>query len=196
MDTKSHIFSAALRLFADNGYENVSVREIADAVGIKAGSIYNHYESKEQILEACYDFYLKNRYLERLTREQYEPIVRNGTKKEIMNIFNYSFEASIYENMFFALFVIYSRIYTDPRAREIYTDDINNAIKYQIEVFNFGIETGRFHVFNVSMVALIVLSTRIFFAHSATIKLEEKAEWNSAQTDFLDELVKIIPFKY
>jgi AcrR family transcriptional regulator len=91
MDTKSHIFNTALRLFAANGYENVTVRKIADTVGIKAASIYNHYNSKEQILEACYTFYLTYRHISRLSKEQYEPIIRNGTVEEVLNIINYPF---------------------------------------------------------------------------------------------------------
>ena len=51
-DTKTQIFNTALRLFATSGVENVSMRDLADAVGIKAASIYNHYTSKEQIVEA------------------------------------------------------------------------------------------------------------------------------------------------
>jgi AcrR family transcriptional regulator len=36
--------------FADRGYHGVSVREIADACGIKASSIYAHLPSKERLL--------------------------------------------------------------------------------------------------------------------------------------------------
>ena len=195
-DTKSQIFNTALRLFAENGYENVSVRDIAKAVGIKAASIYNHFENKEQILEACYAFYLKNRNILKLNREQYEPIVRSGTKKDFMNIFNYSWEASIHENMFFALLIVYSRVYTDTRAREIYASEISASMQYLKEVFDYGIEIGRLDNFNVPTVSLIVLSTRLFAAHSATITTEQKAEWHNAQVDFMNELVRIVPFKY
>lgn len=48
--TADDIRRAALRLFADEGYEATSMREIAAAVGIKAGSLYNHFSSKEEIL--------------------------------------------------------------------------------------------------------------------------------------------------
>lgn len=41
---------AAADLFARENYYNVSMRQIADRVGIQPSSIYNHYESKEAIL--------------------------------------------------------------------------------------------------------------------------------------------------
>ncbi len=45
------IFRTALRLFALRGYEQVSMRQIASAVGIKASSIYNHFSSKADLLD-------------------------------------------------------------------------------------------------------------------------------------------------
>lgn len=52
MNTKSQILDAALSLFAEKGYHSVSVAQIADAVGIKAPSLYKHYKSKRDIFDA------------------------------------------------------------------------------------------------------------------------------------------------
>ncbi len=51
-DTKQKILDKALKLFAERGYDSVSVGEIAKAVGIKAPSLYNHYPSKQSIFDA------------------------------------------------------------------------------------------------------------------------------------------------
>ena len=48
--TIRRIYEEALKLFAERGYHGTSVREIADACGIKPSSIYAHFPSKEQIL--------------------------------------------------------------------------------------------------------------------------------------------------
>ena len=48
--TLRRIYEEALKLFAERGYHGTSVREIADASGIKPSSIYAHFPSKEQIL--------------------------------------------------------------------------------------------------------------------------------------------------
>ena len=50
--TKQRILSEALKLFAAKGYEAVSVAQIAGAVGIKAPSLYKHYESKRDIFHS------------------------------------------------------------------------------------------------------------------------------------------------
>ena len=49
--TKERILSEALTLFAQKGYEAVSVEEIAAAVGIKAPSLYKHYKGKRDIFD-------------------------------------------------------------------------------------------------------------------------------------------------
>lgn len=47
---KAEIIHIASQLFKEKGYSAVTVRDIADAMGIKASSLYNHIESKQEIL--------------------------------------------------------------------------------------------------------------------------------------------------
>lgn len=51
-DTKQDILKAALDLFSEQGYEATSVAQIAEAVGIQKATIYSHYASKQEILDA------------------------------------------------------------------------------------------------------------------------------------------------
>lgn len=51
MNTKEKILNESLKLFAKKGYDAVGVSEIADAVKIKAPSLYKHYKSKREIFE-------------------------------------------------------------------------------------------------------------------------------------------------
>lgn len=53
-NTKASIIYQALKLFSDRGYEGVSMRDIASAVGIKAASIYNHFKNKEDIFHSIF----------------------------------------------------------------------------------------------------------------------------------------------
>lgn len=50
-ETKNMIMDAATRMFARKGYHAVTMNEIAEAVGIKVASIYNHYRSKQEIMD-------------------------------------------------------------------------------------------------------------------------------------------------
>lgn len=51
-NTKQTILEEALNLFATHGYEAVTVADIAQAVGIKAPSLYKHYKSKQDIFDS------------------------------------------------------------------------------------------------------------------------------------------------
>jgi AcrR family transcriptional regulator len=50
--SRREILDAAARLLRSHGYKSTTLRVIAEEVGIKAGSIYYHFESKEQIVAA------------------------------------------------------------------------------------------------------------------------------------------------
>ena len=50
-DTKEKILMTALRLFAKDGYEGVSVRNIAEELGMTKGALYRHYKNKRDIFD-------------------------------------------------------------------------------------------------------------------------------------------------
>ena len=50
VQNKDKIIEVAINLFSLKGYTEVTMREIAAEVGIKAASIYNHFAGKEAIL--------------------------------------------------------------------------------------------------------------------------------------------------
>ena len=49
---KEKILNKSLELFADKGFEAVSVSMISDGLGISKGALYKHYESKKAIFDA------------------------------------------------------------------------------------------------------------------------------------------------
>lgn len=51
MDTKNTILRCALDLFSVKGYEAVSTREIAEAVGVQKGALYHHFKNKQDIFD-------------------------------------------------------------------------------------------------------------------------------------------------
>ncbi|MGN0720985.1 MAG: TetR/AcrR family transcriptional regulator [Anaerovoracaceae bacterium] len=51
-DTKEKILMTALHLFARDGYEAVSVRTIAEELGMTKGALYRHYKSKRDIFDS------------------------------------------------------------------------------------------------------------------------------------------------
>lgn len=54
--TKWRIFCCAVHYFAEADYSGISMRQLADEVGIRASSIYNHFPSKDAILDTMFGY--------------------------------------------------------------------------------------------------------------------------------------------
>lgn len=57
-DRRSVILENAALLFATKGIVATTVREIADSVGILSGSLYHHFKSKDEMVDAIVSDYL------------------------------------------------------------------------------------------------------------------------------------------
>lgn len=57
-DRRSVILDNAAHLFATKGIVATTVREIADSVGILSGSLYHHFKSKDEMVDAIISDYL------------------------------------------------------------------------------------------------------------------------------------------
>ena len=53
---REEILLATLELASEKGLGNVSLNMIADRIGIRKPSLYNHFASKEELVEAMYQF--------------------------------------------------------------------------------------------------------------------------------------------
>ena len=59
-ERKNEILNVAEQLFAEKGFDNASTNDIIKRIGIARGTLYHHFGSKEEILDAL---------VERMTRE-------------------------------------------------------------------------------------------------------------------------------
>ncbi len=48
---REQLLAIAAGLFAEKGFKNTTVRDIADAAGILSGSLYHHFDSKESMVD-------------------------------------------------------------------------------------------------------------------------------------------------
>src|SRR5262244_2750364 len=56
-DTRERIQAIALELFAEQGYEKTSLREIAERLGVTKAALYYHFKSKEDIVRSFVEDY-------------------------------------------------------------------------------------------------------------------------------------------
>jgi AcrR family transcriptional regulator len=56
-DTRERMQQVALELFAEQGYERTSLREIAERLGVTKAALYYHFKSKEDIVRSFTEDY-------------------------------------------------------------------------------------------------------------------------------------------
>jgi AcrR family transcriptional regulator len=56
--TRNRILDIAIDLFSKKGFSAVSVREITRTVGIRESSLYNHFKSKDEIMDTIFDYFV------------------------------------------------------------------------------------------------------------------------------------------
>lgn len=196
MPTKEVILRKSIHLFAEDGYESVSMKTIARATGIQAASIYNHYRSKEEILSAIYQRYKDICFLPRVTAEEYIPILKKGTALEIMDIFNYPTPDENEEDpIYFDITrIIWGRLYIDEDASELYREYVVEASAIYIrEVVKKGIELGQIKMSpdEIRTFATIILACRAFTV-SAVVVDPDQAKWRRQETSFMELLFKLL----
>lgn len=73
---RAEILAIAAGIFAEHGFEATTVRQISDAAGILSGSLYHHFDTKEEILHA-----IMRPFVDGL-RDSYEVLARSTTPSD------------------------------------------------------------------------------------------------------------------
>ena len=139
MATKEIIFEKALILFSENGYSATSIRNICAEVGIKESSFYNHYKSKEQLLDAIFDSFNKALLSNAVSDEQLDLLTTQFSLKEMLQNGLKQY-IGIWENPTAAQmwFVVSMEQYRNPKAGKIIIEESNRRISrtaYTFEQF-------------------------------------------------------------
>lgn len=123
--TQTNIFNTAIELFSKEGYENISMKKLAHAVGIQAASIYNHFPSKESILDEIYSYYEEHYFDNCCYKNISDEQLKTSSAEELMSLFAWNF-SSLPEDIRVRLTriakIIYSRFIIDERANKFFRD--------------------------------------------------------------------------
>lgn len=161
--TKKKIFDNAIELFVASGFDNVSLRDIADKVGIRQSTIYNHFKSKQDILDAIYGFYKIHFLKDRLSLVDMKTKLQNDSLIDIIGFIRYDFNKEYEQKMSDITKIVFQRIGIDERAKEISkTLMVDEGIQYVEDVFNIGVENGRFAPFDTHAMSVFINSIRTF----------------------------------
>lgn len=102
MEMRARIQSAALTLFNREGFENVSVEEIAQTVGCSVGNIYHYFKSKDEL--AIQVTHMVDEAYTDLERDYLADTVTPGRDK-LLNFVGRSLEISARDEMLYKAFI-------------------------------------------------------------------------------------------
>ena len=150
-DTKQRILDKALELFSANGYDFVSMGEIAEAVGIRAPSLYNHYSGKQAIFDAIvetaavqYEEYTDkiDIHVQDSTQDipVFTEITEDGLVEKVRQIFDYSLHNNTISR-FRRMMTIEQ--FRSPELSELYTKRyVERIVSYHAGIFRSLITQG------------------------------------------------------
>lgn len=130
MNRKEEIIIVTLELASKNGLNNVSMSQIAEKMGIRKPSLYNHFKSKDEIITEMYQ-YLRDKSKEKLSFADidYSEFIKGKSLEEVLNqsVSNYR-NISTEDKMFAFYKVIYSERAANPTAAKIMAEETKRMI--------------------------------------------------------------------
>ena len=153
---KKDIIMATLELAANKGLGNVSMNMIADKVGIKKPSLYNHFASKEALVEEMYQFLREEaKKNANIGAIDYTTIFAGKSALEILRMMVEGyFNMNQQEHMMNFYKVIYSERSLNPMAAKIVAEETDKMIIATKQLF-YALEVHKLlHFRNADMSAV------------------------------------------
>lgn len=92
LDIKTRILLAAKKLFAQQGYDGTSVRQICDEAGANVSLVSYHFGGKEKVFEAIFEHFFPGHMLTDLAFESMTPV--EGITKIISEVVKFTMSDS------------------------------------------------------------------------------------------------------
>jgi len=155
--TKDRIRNVSLVLFSDNGYDKVSMRDIATEVGIKASSIYNHFSSKQGILKNLYEIYAEELCLVFPKIEELLYLLETGPVDDVFDHMCYYYRPEIQDKMDRIFLIASQRICLDKDSEDFINDQFFVPLTgIWTVVLNRGIELGKINAIDVDVFVKLI----------------------------------------
>lgn len=136
MDPKKELLESAIRLVAKNGMENLRTKDIAEDVGISEGTMYKHFQSKDEILMDAF-FVVDTKVSSIMTQSSFSKVINKDNFWDVLHVMwkrIYDYLLSHEEETLFLIRFRYSALYTSElrRKRQAYNgmfDEIYTSLE-------------------------------------------------------------------
>ena len=145
MSRKEDIIYATLELAAERGMKGVSMSQIAERVGIKAPSLYNHFKSKDEIIREMYRFLREQAQAgENQPSIDYAKLFEEKSVEEILIGSVASYMGMVSDKYMMQFFkVLYSERSTNPVAAEIMVEETERMLQSSRNMFYAMVVHGK-----------------------------------------------------
>ena len=150
-DTRKRIIEESMRLFSNQGFSAVSIREIADAVGVGNSALYKHFRSKKEILEEITTYSVS--YFQEMGKRQ---MMRIQSEADLVSVC-FSMFAFQTEDEWMVMFrkLLLIEQFRNPEMREIYQQFfIELPVQSQTVLFESLMEKGLMRQGNARVLAM------------------------------------------
>lgn len=186
---KEEIILTTLELAAEKGLAGVSMSMIADKIGIKKPSLYKHFSSKDEIVEAMYQFLRdKSKENANIKPVDYSILFSEKTACEVLKgVMQGYINMNHQEQMLTFYKVIYSERSIQPMAARIVAEETERMIIATKQLF-YAMEVHKLlHFENADMSAVSFAMT----VHGLMdYELDQKYGYDEAPKNLLDEYLK------
>lgn len=153
MSKKEEILLSTLDLASKYGLKSLSMSQIADSVGIKKPSLYNHFNSKEELIKEMYE-YIRNKSKQNISNITLDDINEKSTYDILYNsVMNYK-KMVLNEDMFKFYSVIYSERTTNNEASKIVIEETNKMINATKKLFEFLKGKNKLFIDDIEMASI------------------------------------------
>ena len=148
---KMQILEAAATVFAKKGFHRATTKEIAEAADVAEGTIYNYFESKDDLLISLIDWLsdLQGR------REIYDETLDADVRQSFYHLMFQRLTAVQAQNVFF--FAVLPEILSTPHLRELYRQRVMvPAMRDLEEHFQARVERNQIGAVDVPIVVRVL----------------------------------------
>ncbi|NLK88051.1 MAG: TetR/AcrR family transcriptional regulator [Clostridiaceae bacterium] len=144
MNTRERILETAIELFAKHGFNDVSVRDITGAVGIKESSLYNHFKSKQQLLDEIFNYLDREFSGMSIPEDEAAKLIEVMDPAQFMDMCIMNFKMYFGKPRLIKIWRIVSiERFRNARANEFFTKNlVDYPLLYQSKVFEAMIKKG------------------------------------------------------
>ena len=155
-ERRERIFNAAIEVFAEKGFRNATIKDIAEVADVGEGTIYSYFDSKDDLLMAILDELSEIKLRNIFAAEALDADYADWTYKQILE--NMERFRGAPTQMYLAAL---PELLSNPQLRENFYGALQSTFEHAEQHMNQRIERKHIRPFNVPVAARILASVSL-----------------------------------